>query len=481
LTPKPKITAFHNSSLISQFNILFILISVIPLAIIYYLYLQLRETGETQLTAESLAFTLIYLVLGIGVGYFLMRLAVKRILNLTKANQEALQDIIGLEKIHEMKAGDSNEVTILTRTFQEIIVKLEDNIKRLEVTKSTLQNVLAKVGQGISSIQNIDNFLNLIVETITEAVAGKSGILLLLDAEKKNLQVKAFHGEVKGLTKEVILNLEGSIFANMVQTKENLAIPKLNEAARKAFAQGDLFDFPLAAAPLFLHENVFGVLVISGRKIDSDFTSEETSLLRSIAMQTAVAIENDRLNIDAEKSYFDIISALALAVEAKDPYSRGHLERVAKYASKIADKLGLADDEKHTLRDAARLHDLGKIGVSDEVLLKDGPLTAEEWGIMRTHPSVGEEILKPIRSLTHLRDLVRHHHEKLDGSGYPDGLQGNQINLLVRILAVADIYDALRTNRPYRQGLSKEESTVLLRSMANKVDQNIVEALLSTV
>ena len=480
MIPKPKITSFQNSSLISQFNILFILISLIPLAIIYYLYVQLRDTGETQFTAENLAFTLIYLVLGIGIGYFLMRLAVKRILNLAKANQEVLKDIIGMDKVSEIKA-DSNEVTILTRTFQEIIVKLEDNIKRLEVTKSTLQNVLTKVGQGISSIQNIDNFLNLIVETITEAIAGKSGILLLLNPEKTSLQVKALYGEIKGVTKEMRIDLEGSIFANMVKMKENLAIPKMNESTRKAFSQGSLFDFPLVAAPLFLHENVFGVLLISGRIIDSDFTSEETSLLRSIAMQTAVAIENDRLNVDAEKSYFDIISALALAVEAKDPYSRGHQDRVSEYAIKIAEKLGLNDEEKNTLRDAARLHDLGKIGVSDKILLKNGPLNEEEWGVMRTHPAVGEEILKPIQSLSRLCDLVRHHHEKLDGSGYPDGLKGNQINFLVRILAVADIYDALRTSRPYRQGLSKEEIASLMRGMENKIDQSIVEALLSTV
>jgi len=480
LIPKPKMTPFEKSSLISQFNILFILISVIPLSILYYLYLQLRNTGETQITQENLAFTLIYVVLGIGVGYFVMRLAVKRILNLAKANQEVLQDIIGMDKVRDLKT-DSNEVTILTRTFQEIILKLEDNIKRLELTKGTLQNVLAKVGQGISSIQNIDNFLNLIVETITEAIAGKSGLLLLLSEDKTNLQVKAVYGDVKGFTKNTSLVIEGSIFADVVKTKENLVIPRMSESARKTFTQSNLFDFPLVATPLFLHEHVFGVLLICGRKNDSDFNDEEISLLRSIAMQTAVAIENDRLNVDAEKSYFDIISALALAVEAKDPYSRGHLDRVSDYSVKIAQKLGLSDEDKNALRDAARLHDLGKIGVTDDVLLKDGPLTQEEWGVMRTHPAVGEEILKPIRSLAHLRDLVRHHHEKLDGSGYPDGLKGNQINLLVRVLAVADIYDAIRTTRPYRKSLSKEEAALLLRSMDNKIDQNIVEALLSTV
>jgi HD-GYP domain-containing protein (c-di-GMP phosphodiesterase class II) len=472
--------SFEKSSLFSQFNILFILISIIPLSIIYYLYIQLRNTGETQLTAENLAFTLIFLVFGISIGYFLMRLAVKRILNLVKANQEILQDIIGVEKTHELKT-DSNEVTILTRTFQQMITKLEDNIKRLELTKSTLQNVLMKVGHGISSVQNIDNFLNLIVETMTEAIGGKSAVLLLLDEEKTNLQVRAFYGEGKGLIKDMSFDLHQSIFSDMMQSKKDLVVPRMEESARKAFHREDLFDFPLIAVPLLFRENVLGVLAICGRKLELDFTSEEVSLVRSIAMQTAVSIENDRLNVDAEKSYFDIIAALAFAVEAKDPYSRGHLDRVSEYSVKIAERLGLSEEEKNTLRDAAKLHDIGKIGVSDEILCKGGPLTEDDWAVMRTHPAVGEEILKPIRSLTHLRDLVRHHHEKLDGSGYPDGLKGDQINLLARILGVADIYDAIRTTRPYRKGLSRDEAMLLLKAMENKIDQNIVQALFSTV
>ena len=142
MTPKPKMVSFEKSSLFVQFNILFILISIVPLSILYYLYFQLQNNEGLQITTENLSFTLIYLVFGIGVGYFLMRLAVTRVLNLAKANQEVLQGILGVEKVADLKS-DSNEVTILTRTFQEIITKLEDNIKRLELTKGTLQNVLA--------------------------------------------------------------------------------------------------------------------------------------------------------------------------------------------------------------------------------------------------------------------------------------------------------------------------------------------------
>lgn len=470
--------SFYKSSLFSQFNILFVLISIIPLSILYYLYIDLRGTGQVQITKESLEITLACVVLGIGLGYFLMRLAVQRILKLAKTNEQALRDILGPERVPG-PPQDSNEMTALARTFEEVIFRLENNIKKLELAKGTLQNVLVRIGQGISSFQHIDNFLDLIIETITGAVGGKVGILLLLDDTKNHLEIKAIYGVLPDPVKKNLLDPAGSTFKKVILEKQDLLF--LNDSKDSSSRQGRGRGAAFMATPLLFHREAFGAVVIYGRNVDIDFSDEEMSLLRSVAVQTAVAIENDRLNIDAEKNYFSIISALALAVEAKDLYSRGHQDRVAEYAVKIAEKLKLSEEEKNTLRDAGKLHDLGKIGVSDEILSKPGPLTEEEWGVMRTHPSVGEEILKPVKTLDHLRDLVRHHHEKLDGSGYPDGLKGDQISLLARILSVADIYDALRTNRPYRKALSKPEAAILLEAMTSKVDQKIVAALLAAV
>jgi len=142
----------------------------------------------------------------------------------------------------------------------------------------------------------------------------------------------------------------------------------------------------------------------------------------------------------------------------------------------IARKLGLDAQDIQTLRDAARLHDLGKIGIPDEVLQKNGVLNEQEWILMRKHPEIGESIIKPIRSLNHLCDVVRHHHEKLDGTGYPDGLQGDAISSLARIATIADIFDALTSERPYRDGMSPAQACDELRKMGGKIDQDIVEA-----
>lgn len=475
MAPKPKMKSFERSSLIVQFNIIFILISIIPLSLLYYLYLQLRSSGRIQLTVDNLNATIFYVAIGIGVGYFLMRLAVVRILRLTKANQEALKSIIGAEGAVST-LDDANEVMALTQTFNEAIGKLKDNIMKLELAKNTLQGVLSKVGQGISSIQNIDKFLDLIIETITEAVGGRAGALLMIDDDQAHLYVRTYYGSIPGSFKQVLFSCRGSFLEDVLNRSKAFLI-----LSTKTLIADQHFESPLMAVPLVLHDKVLGVLVVSGRKIQVDFNHEDIALLHSVAMQTAVAIENDRLHVDAERSYFDIISALAVAVEAKDPYSRGHLDRVSDYAVKIAAHLGLSEEEKSILRDAGRLHDLGKIGVNDDVLLKQGPFTTEERIAMESHPALSEEIIKPIKSLGHLRDVVRHHHEKLDGSGYPDRLKGDQINPLVRILAVADIYDALRTSRPYRKGLSQAESFQILREMGLKIDQHVVDALASVL
>jgi HD-GYP domain-containing protein (c-di-GMP phosphodiesterase class II) len=205
------------------------------------------------------------------------------------------------------------------------------------------------------------------------------------------------------------------------------------------------------------------------------------ALLFNLATQTAVAIENSKLSENAGKTYFETLTALAMAVEARDPYSRGHLERVGQYCIAVAQYMGLPPEQVGYLRDAAKLHDIGKIGITDDVLSKQGPLTEQEWAIMKKHPEIGESIIGSISSLKPLCDIIRHHHEKLDGTGYPDRLKDEQISLPVRILSVADIYDALITDRPYRKGMPLRQAEAVLRAMVEALDQKVVDALFHVV
>jgi putative two-component system response regulator len=161
-----------------------------------------------------------------------------------------------------------------------------------------------------------------------------------------------------------------------------------------------------------------------------------------------------------------VLCTLGLIVESRDPYTEGHCERLALNAADLGRHLALDEDSIVALRRGGYLHDLGKIAVPDEILKKGSDLTPEEWKIMKQHPATGENICKPLKSLRLVLPIIRHHHEHIDGSGYPDGLSGGEIPLLPRILQVVDVYDALRTKRPYKPAIGHEQSALTMHEKA---------------
>lgn len=163
-----------------------------------------------------------------------------------------------------------------------------------------------------------------------------------------------------------------------------------------------------------------------------------------------------------------VLFSLALTIEAKDPYTEGHCDRLSKYSVALGEKLGLPEELRVALRRGGLIHDIGKLAVPEQILLKPGPLTPEERKIMEEHTVIGERICAPLRSFRHVLPIIRHHHERQDGSGYPDGLKGQQVPLTARILQITDIYDALTTDRPYRKALSVEKALAIMREEANR-------------
>ncbi|MBI4459291.1 MAG: response regulator [Acidobacteria bacterium] len=153
-----------------------------------------------------------------------------------------------------------------------------------------------------------------------------------------------------------------------------------------------------------------------------------------------------------------VLFTLALSIEAKDPYTEGHCERLSQYSVALANRLGLPKEQQEALRWAGIVHDIGKVAVSENILQKPGPLTPEERKIMEQHTVVGDRICAPLKSFQDVLPVIRHHHERMDGTGYPDGLKGDEIPLTARILTVVDIYDALTTDRPYHKALPREDA-----------------------
>jgi putative two-component system response regulator len=175
-----------------------------------------------------------------------------------------------------------------------------------------------------------------------------------------------------------------------------------------------------------------------------------------------------------------LITSLALTIEARDPYTAGHCVRLAAWAMAFGDRLGLSDDEQKALRLGGFLHDLGKIAVPDGVLLKAGPLSAEERRLMEEHPAAGDRLVVPMRTLGLVRPIIRHHHERWDGQGYPDRIGGEEVPLLARLMAIVDVYDALCTQRPYKSPFDEEEALKALHEGARtgQFDPELVRVFL---
>jgi HD-GYP domain-containing protein (c-di-GMP phosphodiesterase class II) len=204
----------------------------------------------------------------------------------------------------------------------------------------------------------------------------------------------------------------------------------------------------------------------AARSREQELSEANARLLKGYQQSLQYAQDFKRTYLRLQRSIFQSLRGLANALEAKDAYTCGHSTRVASLSRRIAIRAGLSSTVAETTAQAALLHDLGKIGVPESILRKPGPLTADEWDIMRRHPVIGARIVAPLEFFDEGAIIVRHHHERMDGSGYPDGLVGDQIPLGARIVAVADAYDALTSNRPYRRALSRLEAIGLIRDQA---------------
>ncbi|MBI2864952.1 MAG: HD-GYP domain-containing protein [Chloroflexi bacterium] len=237
----------------------------------------------------------------------------------------------------------------------------------------------------------------------------------------------------------------------------------------------------IKGGPVLARGKLIGVGEVINRLDRSGFDESDPELLANIASDGTTAIDTVRLcrviQAEGTGARGDTIQALAAAVDAKDPYTRGHSERVTHYAVLAAEDLALGKQERETLRRAAVLHDVGKIGVDERILRKPVALDPGEWLEMCTHPEKGAHMVEHIEGLAETRPAIRGHHERLDGHGYPDGLRGDQIPLGARIIAVADAFDAMVTDRPYRKALGVEFAlSELMRVSGTQLDPEVAAA-----
>lgn len=403
--------------------------------------------------------------------FFIARRMIRSVLAVTeKVRASTHGDSNGAIEINEQ-----NEIGELARAFNRITQELQHKIDELESSRLLVKKLLSRIGTAIVSYEGIDNLLNLILENTVAALEAQMGSLMLVDGEKQELELKttwsaAGTPPANGLRVKLGEGLTGTV------ARDGRPMRGTGTPATLGFeSQGQ--DGALLCVPLKLRDQPIGVVTVLRQNAARPFTEDDEALVANIGTQVAVAVENYRLNLDVERTYMETIMALALAVEAKDPYSAGHSKRVGLYAMRIGQAMGLDAEFLHVLNHAGVLHDIGKIGIKDDILLKPGALTPEEIKIMQQHAVIGEAIIKPVRSLQKVGTLVLCHHERYNGSGYPAKLRGEEIPLGARILAVADTYDAMVTDRPYRKRIPVEDVKIELRKCAGTLfDPAVVDA-----
>jgi len=234
---------------------------------------------------------------------------------------------------------------------------------------------------------------------------------------------------------------------------------------------------PCLVVPILIRNELFGILKVWGKENHPPFSKDKQRLLLMLCQQAALNIENQWLYESLYHNMHEMLQVLVSTLEARDPYTQAHSQRVSSYATAIANVMGCNQEEQDIVTVAGLLHDIGKVGICDAILLKRGPLTPDEYEIIKMHPIIGEQIVRQLGCFTQETTIIRHHHEWWDGRGYPDGLKHHQIPFLARIMAVADAYDAMTTNRLYRLGRSAEEAFAELACWAGtQFDPEFVDA-----
>lgn len=349
-------------------------------------------------------------------------------------------------------------------------------IKMINHTKSVDKiKELSTIDYIYNSIENMDgengHVFREIVSLALKITGGEGCFLALFDEESDEFHLKVVKGSADSYCCKNQIPLPLDIISREVVKNKEAALVSPDNAE---------FRSSVICVPLMVRNKVFGVLNLAGKRNNGKFTRKDLGYIRTLVKRSSLNLENKILYESLYTNIIDTFKSLITSIHLRDNYTKIHSENVTKLAVKTAEALQCSDKEIESIKIAGILHDIGKIATPDKILLKEGRLTDKEYTIIKKHPVVGENILKPVMLIDGERKIIRHHHERWDGKGYPDGLSGKYIPFLSRILSVADSFDAMITNRPYQKALKTDEAIGELKRNRNiQFDKDVVDAFIS--
>lgn len=332
-----------------------------------------------------------------------------------------------------------------------------------------------RLSETIGSERHTSRLCEKTAEEICRTLGATTVCIMLRDEHTGDLVTAASTGAVKLIEGRDRVKGGDGFFWQVMKTGKPLLLSSRGLAKQLAGTQGVI-------VPIQTKGKSFGVIFAGGKRNGQDFTVRERDMLFGIANQAAVALENATLYHDLENLFVGIAWSFAAALDAKSPWTAGHSKRVTQYAVAISEELDHAPEFVHAVQTCGLLHDIGKIAIPERILDKPGSISREEHLTISEHATQGAKILEHIDTFQPFLPGVRHHHERWDGKGFPDRLENENIPLMARLLAVADSYDAITSDRPYRQRRTRVEAIAEIRRCSGtQFDPEIVEAFVAVV
>ena len=365
----------------------------------------------------------------------------------------------------------------------EVELSEKHTTKEIKESSNKRLDLLYEVGKKVSSVSRLTQLLKQMTQMTQHTLKASASSVLLFDEGKQTLSFKVAEGEVGKVLKQVRLDSQSGIAGWVACHGKPLIVNDVRKDPRFYKGIDEVTGFitrAIMCVPLVVNRRTIGVLEVLNKQDGSDFNDQDLVTMVSVASTAAMAIENTRLHQSVVDGYKSTIEALAAAIDAKDPYTCGHSERVALIARWLAERLALSPVQVNNIYLAGLLHDVGKIGVSETVLCKPGKLTADEFEQINRHPQIGANILGGIKQMEQVTPAVLSHHEHFDGSGYPRNLRGENIPLAGRVIMLADSFDAMTSDRTYRKALPRDTALAEIRRFSGtQFDPALAEMFLS--
>ena len=382
---------------------------------------------------------------------------------------------ITLKKYHnqvEIKSGDE---------FEELADNFNKMTKQLEKQFKTLQT-RSKIDRSILSSINTEDIITITIKGMKDIFENDSIAITLFNPDENNIATAYVSGKNNDEIKQILVSYTPWDIKILQKNREYILFDKIENLPQFLKSLSITGSRQFLVFPIYVNKGTPSAVIILSCDGESGNLDENIVRSRQIADQVAVALSNSRLIDELHSITWATLNAFSRAVDAKSPWTAGHSSRVSKLAINIGRRLGLDERQIEMLELAGILHDIGKIGIPAYILDKPGKLTDDEMETIRKHPAIGARILEPLKVFLPVVPMVLQHHEQFSGKGYPQGISGEKIDFGARILAVADVFDALTSKRPYRKALPMEKAIAILSDESGEMfDPLVVDAFVEVI